>query len=105
MGKAGIILGVLISAGFCSASAVSKKDTMEVPLERDAKVAARERLEADRADLKHIRLVDSVGWEKVKAIRRPDEPMAQLEKEQLQRKMNALIGFCNEARFAKVAEI
>jgi hypothetical protein len=104
MGRVGLIIGLLIFTGFRWSVAASK-DTVNVSIERDPKTLERERLDADRAEIKHMRLVDSVGWEKVKAIRQPAEPMAQLEKEQLQRKMSALIGFCNEAHFAKVADV
>lgn len=63
-----------------------------------------ERTLANREDYRLLRRVDSVGWLKVQALRKAGQSMLQLEREQTQRKLAALISFCSEERFQKLAE-
>ena len=91
MRRAGLVIWGLILGGAASLTA-AVKDTSAAKIEIDPKEIARQKVEKNRAELKQIRLVDSVGWEKVKLIRRPDEPMERLEKERLRRKTGNWIG-------------
>lgn len=63
------------------------------------------RRERNSEDFRQLKLVDSVGWLKVNAIKRPDESTEQLQKERTQRKVSALKEFCGGARFEKLAEV
>ena len=97
-----IVLSLLVLIQFLPVSAndavKSNKDAESAALEKD-------RLEGQKRDLKRIKLVDSVGWEKTKGIIRPDESMDQLTKERANRKASNLLNFCSEDRFQKLAEV
>jgi hypothetical protein len=70
-----------------------------------AKVSRTDRLNADKEELRQIKLVDSVGWDAVKELSRPDQKVGQEEKEMLQRKVGALMGFCSESNFSTLSEV
>ncbi|MDB5047528.1 MAG: hypothetical protein JWO30_599 [Fibrobacteres bacterium] len=104
MEKACLMAGFLIlvvAIGF--AAGVNEPD---VPVwQKDAKELKREKIQANREELRRIKLVDSVGWLKVTSFRRADESMDKLEQERQQRKIANLIDFCDEARFPKKEEV
>lgn len=80
-------------------------DQPQEETEEQKRVRAKFRLKQARDDFDRMRLVDSVGWLKMKAVKRPDESMDQLEREQAQRKVAALRNFCQEIHFEKLAEV
>ena len=63
------------------------------------------RIEGNQKELLAIMRVDSVGWLKTQAFKRPDESMDRLEQERGQRKRANLIEFCRDARFEKTGEV
>lgn len=63
------------------------------------------RRDQNAKDFRQLKLIDSVGWIKVNAIKGVDESMEQLERERLQRKASALREFCQDSRFQKIVEL
>jgi hypothetical protein len=73
--------------------------------EQKLQEARKERIRTNKAELKRLRLVDSVGWLKITALRRPDKSMDDLERERQLRKIAELIGFCDETKFTYLSEV
>jgi hypothetical protein len=100
--------------GLCVATAILRifsqtldegADSGAVADGKNAKQALKERMTADKEELRQIKLVDSVGWIKVTAIKRPGINKDDLAKERVRRKVAALTGLCEESKFATLAEV
>jgi hypothetical protein len=87
--------------GIISASVIDSS----LSLAKMVKEIRDERLRQNKEELRQLRIMDSVGWIKSTAIRRSDRSMDDLERERQQRKINALMGLCNQAKFTSLAEV
>lgn len=112
------LLAVCLLAPRRSWSAGDTRDTTKTPAseqvalpgmggklfeDKNYKEQAQRQKNAD--DFRQLKLVDSVGWFKVTAVKRPDESMDQLQKERAQRMASALKEYCVDSRFQRQAEV
>lgn len=83
----------------------TQKTAAQLEAEQKAADRIRMRMAKNRIDYREILLVDSVGWIKTLANRRPETPVAQLQQERIARKAAVLASFCQEPRFETLAEV
>jgi hypothetical protein len=98
---AGIGLLLLIPAS----GADSAGTVLAPPFQRDLKEELRKRMERNHYELINLMKMDSVGWVKTLAVKKPNESLSQLQKERQQRKTAALNHYCEDSRFRATAEI